>query len=161
MYRTALTAIFLSIILALQISGLPKPILGVIVNAIYIVLFMEGGIGHVFMLAVLSPSLALLTGHLPPPLIPMSPFLALGNIVMILCYGALREKGKMARILAPSIAKALLIALVGAALADRVGGDPATRMAFHIVMAIQFFTAVPGIYLGEYLYSRLSKAIVK
>jgi hypothetical protein len=35
MFKTAITAIFLAITLALQVIGLPKPVTGVIVNMIY------------------------------------------------------------------------------------------------------------------------------
>lgn len=157
MYKTALTAIFLSAILALQVVSLPKPATGAIVNSLYIVLFLEAGLRHVAMLAVLSPALAFFTGHLAPPLLPLAPVLAAGNVLMIVCYRALAAGGKVMRILAPSVAKAFLVTSAGAAISGSVSEDPATRVAFHVVVAIQFFTAAAGIYLGEYICSRISK----
>ncbi len=157
MFKTTLTAVFLSINIALQIMGFPKLITGVIVNSIYILLYLSADIKSVVMLAVLTPSIAFFTGHLPPFMVPVAPFIAFGNISMVLCYHFLKDKKKAARIIAPAFLKALIIGVSGALLADRIAGDTASKMAFHVVIVIQFFTAVPGIYLGEYLNFRISK----
>jgi len=162
MFKTTLTAIFMAITLALQVFGLPKPLTGVIVNMIYIILYRSCDLRHVFMLAVLTPLLAFFTGHLPPPLIPMAPFIALGNIVLALCYHAAKDKtAKSVRVAVPAAAKALVIAIPGVFFAEKLGLDKAATLAVHIVISIQFFTAFFGILLGEYLFSRLSPALKK
>ncbi len=159
MFKTTLTAIFLAITLSLQIAGLPKLVTGVIVNAIYIILYRSCNLRHVFMLAALTPLLAFFTGHLPPPLVPMAPVIALGNIVLALCYHATKDKAKSVRIAVPAAAKALVIAVPGVFFAERLGLDKAALMAVHIVISIQFFTAAFGILFGEYLFARLTPAL--
>jgi hypothetical protein len=157
MFKSTLTAIFLSIIIALQITGFPKLITGVIVNSIYILLYCAADIKSVVMLAILTPSISFFTGHLPPFMVPMAPFIALGNVSMILCYHFLKDKNKAARTIAPAFLKAVIIGISGILLAERIAGGPASEMVFHVVLFIQFFTAVPGIFLGEYLNFRISK----
>lgn len=161
MFKTALTAIFLAITLALQVVGLPKPVTGVIVNMIYIILYRSCDLRHVFMLAVLTPLLAFFTGHLPPPLIPMAPFIALGNIAMALCYHMTKDKRKAVRVAFPAGVKALAIAVPGVFISEKMCLDNAALLAVHVVISIQFFTASLGILLGEYLFSRLSPALKK
>ncbi|HNY11393.1 MAG TPA: hypothetical protein PKK26_07390 [Candidatus Wallbacteria bacterium] len=157
MFKTTLTAIFLSIIIALQITGFPKLITGVIVNSIYILLYFAADIKSVIMLAILTPSVAFFTGHLPPFMVPVAPFIAAGNVSMVLCYHFFKDKNKAVRMIAPAFLKALIIGVSGSALAEGIAGDPASKMAIHIVMFIQFFTAAFGIFLGEYLNIRISR----
>jgi len=161
MFKTSITAIFLAITLALQVIGLPKPVTGVIVNMIYILLYRSCDLRHVFMLAVLTPLLAFFTGHLPPPLIPVAPFIALGNIAMTLCYHIMKDKRKAVRVAFPAAVKALAIAVPGVFISEKMGLDNAALLAVHVVISIQFFTASLGILLGEYLFSRLSPALKK
>lgn len=159
MFKTIITAIFLAINLALQIAGLPKIVTGIIVNAIYIFLYHSCDLRHVFMLAILTPLLSFFTGHLPPPLMLMAPFIAAGNIAMTLCYHIMKDKNKAARAAVPAVVKAIAIAVPGVFAAGKLGLDNAALLTVHIVISIQFFTAVPGILLGEYLFSRLSPAL--
>lgn len=162
MFKTIITAIFLAINLALQIAGLPKVVTGIIVNAIYIFLYHSCDLRHVFMLAVLTPLLAFFTGHLPPPLMLMAPFIAAGNIALALCYHMMKNnKKKAVRAAVPAVVKALAIAIPGVFAAGKLGLDNAALWTVHIVISIQFFTAVPGILLGEYLFSRLAPALKK
>jgi len=156
MFKTILTALFLAIALTLQITGLPKLLTGVIVNVIYVVLYYSCGFRHVFMMAVLTPLLAFFTGHLAPPLIPLAPFIAFGNIAMVCCYHLVKDKKMAVRITAPAIVKALSIAIPGSLLAGSAGFNQAALMGVHIVISLQFFTAAPGILLGEYIVSRLT-----
>lgn len=159
MFKTILTAIFLAITLALQIIGLPKPVTGVAVNAIYIFLYHSCGLRHVFMLAALTPLLAFFTGHLPPPLLLMAPFIAFGNIAMVICYHVMKGRKAAVRVTVPAIVKAFTIAVPGVFIAEKAGLDRAVLWAAYVVISIQFFTAVAGIMLGEYLFSRLSPAL--
>lgn len=159
MFKTILTAIFLAINLALQIIGLPKLATGIIVNAIYIFLYHSCGLRHVFMLAAFTPLLAFFTGHLPPPLIAMAPFIAIGNILMALCYHIMKNRKTAVRAAVPAMVKALAIAVPGVFIADKIGLNNAALLAVHIVISIQFFTAVPGILIGEYIFLRLAPAL--
>ena len=157
MFKTTLTAIFLAIIIALQMLNFPKLATGVIVNSIYILLYLSADIKRVVMLAVLTPSVSFFTGHFQTFMAPMVPFIALGNVSMVLCYHFLNHRDDASRMFAPAFLKALIIGISGAAMAGSIVGDPASEMAFYVVIAIQFFTAVPGIVLGEYLHFRISK----
>jgi len=159
MFKTIITAIFLAINLALQVIGLPKPVTGIIVNAIYIFLYHSCGLRHVFMLAAFTPLLSFFTGHLPPPLIPIAPFIAIGNILMALCYHIIKDRKAAVRAAVPAIIKALAIAVPGVFIAEKTGLNNAALLAVHVVISIQFFTAVPGILLGEYLFLRLAPAL--
>lgn len=154
-----LTSIFLAITLSLQIIGLPKPATGVIVNMIYILLYHSCGLRHVFMLAVLTPLLAFFTGHLPPPLIPMAPVIALGNIAMVVCYHAIKGGKAAVRAAVPAIVKAFAIAVPGIFIAEKAGLDGAALWTAYVVISIQFFTAIAGILLGEYIFLRLEPAL--
>lgn len=157
MFKTTLTAIFLSIIIALQMLGFPKLITGVIVNSIYILLYLSADIKSVVMLALLTPTVSFFTGHFQFFMAPMVPFIALGNVSMVLCYRFFSDRNDAFRVFVPAFLKALIIGISGAVMAESIAGDPASEMAFHLVIVIQFFTAVPGIVLGEYLHFRISK----
>jgi len=157
MFKTTLTAIFLSIIIALQMLNFPKLITGVIVNSIYILLYLSADIKRVVMLAILTPSVSFFTGHFQFFMAPMVPFIALGNVSMVLCYHYLNYRDDSSRMLAPAFLKALIIGISGALMAGSIAGDAVSETAFHVVVVIQFFTAVPGIFLGEYLHFRISK----
>jgi len=157
MFKTTLTAIFLSIIIALQTLNFPKLATGVIVNSIYILLYLSADIKSVIMLAVLTPSVSFFTGHFQIFMAPMVPLIAIGNVSMVLCYRFLNDRNDASRMLVPAFLKALIIGVPGVFMAERIAGDPASETAFYVVAVIQFFTAVPGIFLGEYLHFRISK----
>ncbi len=155
MFKTVLTAMFLTLIFSLQITGLPKLATGIAVNVIYIILYYSCGFRHVFMLAVLTPLLAFFTGHLPPPLILLAPFIAAGNIIMIYCYHTVKNKNIYIRVISPSLLKTFIIGVSGIVLAGKLGLDNIILTIIHVIVSIQFFTAVSGIILGEYIFKRI------
>lgn len=84
-------AIILSLTVVVQIAGLPQPITGPLINAI--LFFTAALLGSVAGVVVgcLTPAVALIRGQLPMPLAPMVPFIALGNITLVLVYNGLKN----------------------------------------------------------------------
>lgn len=86
-------AIILSLTTVIQIAGLPQPITGPLINTmLFLTASLLGNVAGV-VLGCLTPTVALIRGQLPMPLAPMVPFIALGNITLVLVYnGIIRNK---------------------------------------------------------------------
>jgi hypothetical protein len=82
--------IFISLTIALEHLGLPQPITGPIVNLMLIlttlILNWFGGI----ILGCFTPVVAVLRGQLPAILIPMVPFIILGNAILVSTFSLVR-----------------------------------------------------------------------
>ena len=86
-------AIILSLTIVIQLAGFPQPITGPLINAmLFITATLFGNLAGII-LGCLTPTAALIRGQLPPVLAPMVPFIALGNIVLVLTYNfVIRQK---------------------------------------------------------------------
>lgn len=153
----ALNGIMLALIIALQAVNLPNIITGILINSILIFITIFIGVKNSIILCLLSPFGALITGHLPPFMHPVLPAIALGNLVMIFVYNRIMNKPIILRILIPSIFKAVIIGVVGFILVHTFIPNKISNYFVFSILGFQFFTALPGIWLGI----ELSKKIIK
>lgn len=150
-----MAGIMLALALGVQNFRLPNPVTGILVNAIFLVTLARGSLRCALLLAGLTPVGALLTGHLPAPLILLAPVIVPGNVVYIALAAATRRWARLAEALAASVAKALLIGVGGFLLADSMGWPPEIRLLLGGITGIQIFTGFVGVLLGEALADRL------
>lgn len=150
----ALNGVMLALILAFQMINLPNIITGIFVNAIFIFMTLYAGIGSSIILCIISPFIALITGHVLAPMYPVLPIIALGNIVFIVLYSKFKENKFWLRGIMPALAKAIVISGAGWLIIHCFAPELTTWLALP-VLGVQFFTAVPGVWLGEKLKQKV------
>lgn len=143
--------IFLAVLLAVQLIGLPNPITGTLVNALLVFVLLRLGARYAFMLGILSPLGGIISGHLPAPLYPIMPVIITGNLLMLGFCFLLRHLHALVRYTVPAAVKALVIWGAGSTIVSFMQLGDKVKWLFIPVMAIQFFTAVAGIFFGEKL----------
>ena len=88
-----------------QSGPVEVPITGPLVNALLILSVEMLGVGPAAFVGMVTPLSALLHGVLPLPLMVMIPFIALGNMVLMGLYGALRAKNRWLALGVAAVAK--------------------------------------------------------
>ncbi len=82
-------ALLIALTITLQMAGLPQPAIGPLVNMMLIITTLVinplGGLA----LGVVTPLVAVLGGQLPPLLIPMAPFIMIGNALFVILFAAI------------------------------------------------------------------------
>lgn len=104
------TAVFIALLVALQFvtSSMSQFVTGSVVNLILILSVMVGGLATGITVAALSPVFAFLLG-IGPKLVPIIPFIIVGNIVIVLVWYFIAGRGKTL-----STPRNILAAVVGA-----------------------------------------------
>jgi len=151
----ARTGIFLAVLLAVQLVGLPNPVTGTIVNAIFIFVLLCNGLRHALVLALLSPLGGIISGHLPAPMYPVLPVIVCGNLALIGLYFILAKHSMPLRLVIPALAKGAIIGGAGYAIVQILGIMATARWLLIPVLGVQFFTAVAGLFVGEKLFQSL------
>lgn len=64
-------------------------VVGPLVNAVILFTVLLCGLKYGALMAILTPAIASLTGQLLPPMIPFSPFIMVGNVVLAVTFGLL------------------------------------------------------------------------
>lgn len=146
----------LAVVLALQILGLPNPVTGVAVNAVFVFLIHYMGMPAALIVGLLSPVGGLISGHLPAILYPVLPAIIAGNLVFIAFYGMSKERFWLIRYFLPSAAKGGLIYWLGSAIIAWLDIADKAQWLITPILGLQFFTAFVGILIGE----RVSRRIV-
>ncbi len=154
-----LNGIMLAVIMALQAANLPNLVTGVIVNSILVFVSSFSGMKSAVLLCLLSPFCGFLTGHVPVLMYPVLPMIVLGNIILVLLLFKLREKSMVTRLLIPALTKAVIIGAGGFALVNIFLPDKIANFLLFSVLGIQFFTAVPGVFLGLKLAEKCKKSL--
>jgi hypothetical protein len=132
------TSILLAIALLFQMGGFPQFITGPLVNAVlYLASMIVGWQGGV-LIGILTPIIAAIRGILPPPLIPLIPFIALGNSVLVISFFLLKSSNKLLGIILASLVK-FIILVTAVNLLVQVPVPIAQMMSFP-----QFVTACTG-----------------
>ena len=108
-----LAGVFLAAALAVQSLRVWTPLIGTIVNALFIVLYHRAGLHGAMLLAVATPVGAALTGVLHVIFLGMVPVIAIGNVLLIGIYHLSVRSSAGLRIFAPAAGKALFIGLSG------------------------------------------------
>lgn len=143
-----LNGIMLAVIVALQAVNLPNLLTGVIVNSILVFVSIHIGLKSAFVLCLLSPFCGFITGHVPILMYPVLPMIALGNLLLVIVLSKLAKSSMILRLLIPACIKALVIGVGGMLLINIFIPDKLSDFLLFTVLGIQFFTAVPGIFLG-------------
>lgn len=152
----AMAGLGLALVLALQAMGLPNPITGVAVNAVFVVLVGLAGKTPAVTVGLLTPLGAALTGHLPVLLLPLAPLIALGNAAFVHLYARGSQPPSSWRWVTGPGMKSAIIGGGGMILTWVADLPPALQAALVAIVAIQFATAVGGVALGELLLARVA-----
>lgn len=104
------TALLLALTLVVQLIGFPQPVTGPLVNLCLFVAVFFVGIGGGSFIGLLTPLVAFSRGILPPPLAPMLPFIALGNIALVVVFGLLKKFNKYIAMIVAAVVKFLILA---------------------------------------------------
>ncbi len=151
----ARTGIFLAVLLAVQLVGLPNPLTGTIVNAIFIFVLLYNGLRHALILAFLSPLGGIVSGHLPAPMYPVLPVIVCGNLSLVVLYFIFSKRGMSLRLVLPALAKGVIIGGAGYMIVQILDIMATAKWLLMPVLGLQFFTAVAGLFIGEKLYQSL------
>ena len=93
--------------------GLPQPVTGPLVNALLLITVMTTGAWAAMLVGLVTPLNALFGGVLPPPLMVLIPFIALGNGTFACIFSALRARNYWLGVITGGLLKfALLYAAV-------------------------------------------------
>ena len=156
--------------IVIQIAGLPQPVTGPLINGIIILTVLWIGPLPAIALGCLTPLAALIRGQLPPVLMPMLPFIMLGNTVYALTFFILSLiiAGKKTTLLkslpgltVASALKTLLLYLGATWMIPLIFVREIPRAAVVMMSFPQFLTAVAGgliaLLLWRYMLSNLSQ----
>lgn len=135
------TAVLLALTLAIQMVGMPQYATGPLVNAMLCVAATFVGIWSGVVIGVVTPAIAFWRGILPAPLGPMIPFIALGNAVLVVVYGLLERRGKLAAVAGIVAASVLKFLVLSGAVRFVVEVKPAIAKMMQVP---QLFTALAG-----------------
>ena len=143
-----LNGIMLAVIIALQAVNLTNLLTGVSVNSILVFVSIYIGLKSAFVLCLLSPFCGFITGHVPILMYPVLPMIAIGNLLLVIVLFKLAKRSLILRLLIPACIKALVIGVGGMLLINIFIPDKLSDFLLFTVLGIQFFTAVPGVFLG-------------
>lgn len=93
-------SIFLALAIILQLIGrnfvqINPLLIGPLINTILLITTYICGLSFGIIISILIPILAVFTGALAAPLVPFVPFIAIGNIVFVVGFGIIMNKGKV------------------------------------------------------------------
>ncbi len=156
----ARTGLFLAVLMAIQLVGLPNLLTGILVNAILIFVLLMSGLRHALFLGMLSPIGGIISGHLPAPLYPVLPVIICGNFVFVgACLFMTRLGAALpVRCLLPAFLKAMIIGFAGFLVVKMFDVNHQANWLLLPVLGIQFFTAFGGLLAGERFFQALLRA---
>lgn len=154
---TAQTGVFLAVLLAVQVVGLPNLVTGSMVNAIFVFTLHFLGVRSALFLAFLSPFGGILSGHLPAPMYPLLPVIVCGNFVLVWACRVSAGSGLLLRVVVPAALKGVIIGMAGFTVIRVLSLTEQVRWLVLPVLGIQFFTALVGIVAGEKLFQAIVK----
>lgn len=149
--------IFLAVLLAVQLVGLPNPVTGTLVNALLLFVLLRLGARYALMLGILSPIGGIVSGHLPAPLYPVLPVIMTGNLLMLAGYFIIQRFPALLRYALPAVAKALVIWGAGSMIVSFLKIEGKVQWLFMPIATMQFFTAAIGMFIGEKFYNAVSQ----
>ncbi|HHY32823.1 MAG TPA: ECF transporter S component [Firmicutes bacterium] len=135
------TAVLLALTLAIQMIGMPQYATGPLVNTMLYIAATFVGIGGGVAIGVVTPVIAFWRGILPPPLGPMIPFIAIGNAVLVIVFGLLERRGRLAAIVGIVAASVLKFLVLSGAVRFVVQVKPAIA---NMMQTPQLVTALAG-----------------
>ncbi len=79
--------ILISLTLIIEMIGLPQPVTGPLVNMMLLLTSLLLNITGGVIMGCVTPLAAVIRGQLPPFLLPMVPFIMLGNVLLVVIFG--------------------------------------------------------------------------
>ena len=76
----------IALTLILEMVGLPQPVTGPLVNMMLILATLIVSPIAAVLLGAITPLIAVLRGQLPAPLIPLAPFIIIGNAILVILF---------------------------------------------------------------------------
>ena len=116
---------------------------GSIVNALLFISATIIGVEYAILLCLIPSLISLYTGFLALVLAPMIPFIMVGNILLVITYSSLKEKGFWVGAIPAAFVKFIFIWLMGMILANTILHGIAKNLIFMISWP-QLGTAILG-----------------
>lgn len=135
------TAVLLALTLAIQMIGMPQYATGPLVNTMLYIAATFVGIWGGVAIGIVTPVVAFMRGILPAPLSPMIPYIAAGNAVLVIVFGLLERRGRLAAIAGVVAASVVKFLVLSSAVRFVVQVKPAIAKAMQTP---QLFTALAG-----------------
>ncbi|MBD3383702.1 ECF transporter S component [candidate division KSB1 bacterium] len=163
----ATLALLTAATIAFEMLGLPQPITGPVVNMMLFLttLLLNSTAG--VLLGCITPLMALLRGQLPPPLLPMVPFIMLANAGLVLVFRivrrsvTMRQRYKTNYILAVVLASAIKFVILYSAVEILLPAFIGKSLPRPFVLAMSFpqlITAITGGVLAFLIYRVIKKS---
>ena len=124
--------------------GIHQAIVGPIVNATLFISVILLGTQNAILVGLIPSLIALSYGLLPAVLAPMVPFIMTGNVILILCFGFLKDKNFWLGIISASILKFLFLFGTSSIVIDLVLKKEIASKVAVIMSYPQLFTALAG-----------------
>lgn len=121
-----------------------QPITGPIVNATLFLGVIFLGTQNALLVGLIPSVIALSSGLLPSPLAPMVPFIMLGNAVLIITFGWLKQKNFWLAVGASSILKFLFLFSTSFVVINLIAQKPIAQKASQMMAWPQLTTALAG-----------------
>jgi hypothetical protein len=148
-------SLLLGLTLAFQMTGLPQPVTGPVVNAVLFLSCALFGPLTALVLGFITPIAALVRGQLPPPLWPLAPCVAFANMILVMSFYAVRKglpsrsggTGWLAAFLSiffPALFKFGFLTFCVKIFLPHLLGHPLPGPLVYAFTAPQFFTALAG-----------------
>lgn len=116
---------------------------GSIINALLFISATIMGVEYAILLCLIPSLISLYTGFLPIALAPIIPFIMIGNVLLVMTYSSLKEKGFWKGAIPAAFIKFIFIWLAGMILANTILHGIAKNLIL-IVSWPQFGTAISG-----------------
>ena len=141
--KIAVFAVFLAISIAAPFLK-QQFITGPIVNAVLYVSTATLGIGAGVLIGFLPSMVSSRAGLLPIPLLPMIPYIIMGNAVLVLCFGVLRKKNFWLGVFTASILKFVFLFLSSSFIASFFIKTVLPKPIIAMMVWPQLITALAG-----------------
>ncbi|MBO2518401.1 MULTISPECIES: hypothetical protein [Limnochorda] len=141
-YHALRSLLLLVLAFAIQILGLPQLITGTVVNGVLLAAALTSPPFYGASVGALTPVVALWRGIIPPAAVPMVPFIAAGNALLVVVFWAFHRTGRRwAAWLGAAVAAVLKAAFLGYAATHLVSVPPPVQA---MMSTPQLITALSG-----------------
>lgn len=141
-YHLLRSVLLLLLAFAVQLLGWPQLITGTVVNAVLLAAALTSPPGYGASVGALTPVVALWRGIIPPPSVPMVPFIAAGNALLVVVFWAFNRIGRRwAQWVGAVVAACLKAAFLTVAATQLVTVPPKVQA---MMSTPQLFTALMG-----------------
>ncbi len=141
------TAILLAVALVFQLGGFPQFVTGPVVNMVLYLAALMIGMWSGVVIGIFTPVMAYIRGIMP--FLPLVPFIAAGNALLVIVFALLKDKNYILGISAASVLKFFLLASAVRFIID-VPDPVAQAMSFP-----QLITALAGGILAMIIYKAI------